>query len=151
MKKTTLTYLMLTFVLLCGEGKAESLQNFAPHHKTTGSIKVVLKPSTQNILSGAQKEDTTMFVLKISDFTQNKKHSFRLIPTGRSLGWRAYNDSFGSVQLTPSDNSAWHSCKDGNGWCTTKQEIEPLMLNIPKGTLLRAGQYRFSGVVEEYD
>lgn len=142
---------MLTSILVCGGGQAKSPLTFDPLHKATGNIRIVLKPSTENILSGVQKEDATMFILKISDFTQNKNHGFRLIPTGRSLGWKAYNDNLDSVQLSPANNSTWHLCEDGNGWCTTRKENEPLMLIITKGTLLKAGQYRFSGMVEEYE
>lgn len=145
------TMLMVTFIFVCGEGQAEVLRTFEPPHKTTERIRVVLKPSTENILSGVQTKDTTMFLLKVSDFTQSKNHSLRLIPTGRSLGWKAYNGNLDSVQLNPESNSAWHLCEDGNGWCTTRKENEPLMLAIPKGTVLKAGQYRFSGVVEEYN
>ncbi|HDL6960910.1 TPA: MyfA/PsaA family fimbrial adhesin [Yersinia enterocolitica] len=115
--------------------------------KQGGEFKVEFTASPDDIFSGRQDENKTIFVLKVSDSAEHS--GWRLIPTGSSQGGYMYDDSGNRIGLY---SSSWSWVGIDNNWYKNDSgntELED-HLYVPKGQSLKAGTYHFTGRVEEY-
>lgn len=112
-----------------------------------GTVKVEFAPSPNEIISGAQKEDTAAFVLKVSD---SAPHSgFRLITTGESTGGYMYSDSGDKVKLYA---HSWRWGSNKNNWFIDDSSSAEMAdyLYLKQGQEVQSGVYHFTGRIEEY-
>ncbi|OVZ94037.1 hypothetical protein CBW58_04270 [Yersinia frederiksenii] len=149
----TATALMLAFGGMVSMAHASDVlysQNIAADKliRQGGAVKIKFMPSSAEVFSGKQADDTVLYVLKISDSAEHT--GWRIVPTGKSEGGYAYDDNDGRINLhgalmtwTGGSEQSWH--KDDS----TNRELEE-HLYAPKGTVIKAGTYHFSGRVEEY-
>ncbi len=116
--------------------------------KQGGAVKVEFAPSADEIISGKQKDDVKVFVLKVSDSADHA--GWELAPTGQSEGGKMYSDKGDTVKLKVGANwewddgyATWHVADD------TNQVVEG-DLYVPGGAVVKAGVYHFTGQVREY-
>ncbi|EGT1215347.1 MyfA/PsaA family fimbrial adhesin [Salmonella enterica] len=120
--------------------------------KKGGDLKVSFKGEPDEVLSGVQRTDVSMFTLTVSDSAYHT--GFRFYPIGPSTGSFMVHEDGTKVKVGTYNimNADWSWNEAKGAFTTTKEDSkpQPLTLKAPKGSLLKAGVYHFSGMVEEY-
>ncbi|GCR40511.1 MyfA/PsaA family fimbrial adhesin [Escherichia coli] len=119
--------------------------------KKGGELKVSFKGGANEVLSGVQRTDVAMFSLNVSDSAYHT--GFRFYPIGPSTGSYMVHEDGSKVQLRSGRlvrDWEWDEAK--GAFTTTAADTQPASLDLYalRGTLLKAGVYRFNGMVEEY-
>ncbi|EKN3593382.1 MyfA/PsaA family fimbrial adhesin [Yersinia enterocolitica] len=151
-KPLAIAVLMLTFGGVANMARAADILqsqdvSATKEVKQGGAFKVEFIPSSKEVVSGKQVEDSEVFILKVSDTALHS--GWALITTGSSKGGFMYTDSGDKVKLDSSEwtwsdsDDSWHINDDGNA----EQEMQLL---IPKDAVVRAGKYHFTGRVNEF-
>lgn len=119
--------------------------------KKGGELKVSFKGSEGEVLSGVQRHDVSMFSLNVSDSAYHT--GFRFYPIGPSEGSYMVHEDGTKVRLKSSaitSDWAWNDAKKAYATVKVDSKPAPLTLFAAQGSLLKAGVYRFNGMVEEY-
>lgn len=114
--------------------------------KQGGAAKVEFTPSPDNLVSGVQKEDASVFNLKVSDVGVH--FGWHLVPTGSSAGGFIYNDRGETV---PVSVIGWTWLRDVGYWLHNDSSAgeQNTKVFVTKGQELKPGVYHFTGRVEE--
>lgn len=150
-KPLAIAVLMLTFGGVANIAHARTIKSqdvsATKEVKRGGILKVEFTASPDEIVAGKQAADVAAFILKVSDTGDHT--GWKLVPTGSSKGGYMYDDSGNKVPLHASgwswvaSDELWS--KKDNGHTQLEEH-----LYLAKGEEVKAGQYHFTGRVEEY-
>lgn len=155
-KPLAIAVLMLTFGGVANIAHASSATTIytqdvsaSKEIKEPGVLKIALTATPDEIVAGTLANDTTIFILKVSD---TAKHSgWRLHGTGSSVGGYMYEES-NPGKMVALHASSWTWAPAERLWRKSDSgsaEVEE-HLYVTKGVKLEAGKYCFTGRVEEY-
>ncbi|MFQ6256512.1 MyfA/PsaA family fimbrial adhesin [Yersinia enterocolitica] len=113
--------------------------------KAGGEFSVKFEATENDIVAGKLAEKTPAFHLTISDAANHG--GFNVWPTGASEGGMMVSIADGSKVELHSHDFAW----DKNHWWVSdpSQQLEATFY-LDTGTVVKAGEYQFTGRVEEY-